>query len=169
MKQLIEGLLNVSKINAGQLHLNCSSFNITEMINECCDHIRLEGEYKLELNGDLDTMVFADRYKIDQVVTNLVNNAVKYAPESKIIKLHISKAQDFVKVVVQDFGPGIPESKIPHLFDRYYRADTAGYQYSGLGLGLYICADIIRRHKGGIGVESKEGVGSKFWFTLPLV
>ncbi|HEY4195001.1 MAG TPA: HAMP domain-containing sensor histidine kinase, partial [Mucilaginibacter sp.] len=66
-----------------------------------------------------------------------------------------------------DRGPGIAEDKLPHLFDRYYRADSEGAQYSGLGLGLYISAEIIRRHGGDIGVDSEPGNGSTFWFTLP--
>jgi signal transduction histidine kinase len=168
MQQLVEGLLNVSKINAGQLHLHRTTFKLSELINDCCDTLRIDGEYDLQIEGDIDARVFADRYKIDQVVTNLINNAVKYAPESKLIKIDIKKEAHFVKLSVQDFGPGIPQAKLPHLFDRYYRVDNSGYQYSGLGLGLYISADIIRRHNGEIFVESQEGVGSKFWFTLPL-
>ena len=72
------------------------------------------------------------------------------------------------KVSVKDTGPGIPADKLPFLFDRYYRADASGFQVSGLGLGLYISADIIARHGGQIGVESELGKGSTFWFTLPL-
>jgi signal transduction histidine kinase len=72
------------------------------------------------------------------------------------------------QVSVQDFGKGIPAENIPHLFERYYRVDTSGIQYSGLGLGLYISAEIIERHGGEMGVESEIGKGSTFWFTIPL-
>lgn len=169
MQQLVDSLLNVSKISSGQLGLQKSIFNVTELINNCCDHVRMTGDYELITTGNAFLEVYADKYKIDQVIVNLVNNAVKYAPASKQIILDVSKQEDsWVKVSVTDSGPGIPASKLPYLFDRYYRVDTSGLQYSGLGLGLYICADIIERHGGEIGVESTEGVGSTFWFTLPL-
>jgi signal transduction histidine kinase len=72
------------------------------------------------------------------------------------------------KISVSDKGPGIPSEKIPHLFDRYYRVDSGGFQFSGLGLGLYISSEIIKKHGGVIGVDSVVGQGSTFWFTLPL-
>lgn len=170
MQQLVESLLNVSKISSGQLALHKTDFVVADMVNECCDHIRMAGEYELKTTGDTSLHVYADKHQIDQVLVNLVNNAVKYAPLSKTIEINISRPKDnYIKVSVIDFGPGIPAAKVPHIFDRYYRADTSGNQSSGLGLGLYISADIIKRHGGDIGVVSKEEEGSEFWFTLPVV
>ncbi len=169
MQQLVESLLNVSKISSGQLALHKTFFNVSEMIGDCCDHVRMAGEYALITTGDNTIEVFADKYKIDQVVVNFVNNAIKYAPDSKQIVINVSRQEDnTVKIAVSDKGPGIPALKLPLIFDRYYRVDTSGFQYSGLGLGLYISADIIERHGGKIGVVSKENEGSTFWFTLPL-
>jgi signal transduction histidine kinase len=111
--------------------------------------------------------LYADEHRIEQVLVNFVNNAVKYAPDSRQIDLTVSKVENNVKVSVKDYGPGIPEENIPHLFDRYWRASHSGKKYTGLGLGLYICAEIIARHDGKIGVESTIGQGSTFWFTLP--
>ena len=71
------------------------------------------------------------------------------------------------KISVIDHGPGIAPEMLPYLFDRYFRVDSSGSQYSGLGLGLYICAEIIKKHNGQIGVDSEAGKGSTFWFTLP--
>jgi PAS domain S-box-containing protein len=169
MQHLIESLLNVSKISAGQIALHKTHFNAGELINECCDHIRLAGQHEVTLKGDTEIELFADRSKIEQVIINLVNNAVKYAPESRDIVITITRRTTTVKVSVQDFGDGIPYDKIPHLFERYYRVDSSGVQYSGLGLGLYISAEIIERHGGKIGVNSDAGKGSTFWFTLPLL
>ncbi len=102
------------------------------------------------------------------MLVNFINNAIKYAPNSPAIAVSLTKVEGFAKVTVTDQGPGISPSKLPHLFDRYYRVDDGGAQYSGLGLGLYICAEIIKKHKGQIGATSDLGKGSTFWFTLPL-
>jgi len=138
------------------------------MINGCCNHIRAAGKYTLTLRGDEDLRIYADEHAIDQIMVNLENNAVKYAPDSLEIILTIEKEGEMAKISVTDTGPGIPEDKLPHLFERYYQAEVSVFQRSGLGLGLFICAEIIKRHGGQIGVESKLGEGSTFWFTLPI-
>jgi PAS domain S-box-containing protein len=168
MQHLVDALLNVSKIAAGQLALHKTNFIAADMINECCDHVRLMGTHELVLTGDKELQVYADKERIDQVVVNLVNNAVKYAPDANKIMLHIAKEGKMAKISVQDFGRGIAPEKLPHLFERYYRVDASGVQFSGLGLGLYICAEIVERHGGKIGVQSVVNQGSTFWFTLPL-
>ena len=166
---LIQDLLNASKVNEGQLHLNQKLFVISKLIDDCCPHVRTEGIYTIKTEGDLEIEIFADEGRIDQVVINFVNNAIKYAPNSKEIYIKVEKVNDMAKVSVIDKGPGISADKLPHLFDRYYRADSSGSQYSGLGLGLYICSEIVKKHKGLIGVDSEIGKGSTFWFALPLV
>jgi two-component system CheB/CheR fusion protein len=164
---LIEDLLNASKVNEGQLHLNLTLFNLSKVIDEYCYYIRIEGAYTIITEGDMELQIYADAERINQVVINFINNAIKYAPKSKEIRIHIEKVNDMAKVSVTDQGPGISADKLTHLFDRYYRVDTSGIQYSGLGIGLYICAEIIKKHNGQIGVYSELGKGSTFWFTLP--
>lgn len=112
--------------------------------------------------------VYADLIRIGQIVSNFITNAIKYAPESKEIRIFIEKGNDVIKVSVIDNGPGIQPEKLGYVFDRYYRAENTGSQYKGLGLGLYICAEIIKKHNGLIGVESALEKGSTFWFSLPV-
>lgn len=169
ISELVDDLLNVSKMNQGQVALKKDKFKVAEMLEKCCSHFRESLTPKLELKGNLDLVVYADEHRIEQVVVNFVSNALKYAPESKHIFLEVQTQDQFVNISVSDSGPGIPKQNLPHLFDRYYRADDSGKQVSGLGLGLYICADIVHRHGGQIGVESEIGMGSRFWFTLPLM
>ncbi|MEJ6980100.1 PAS domain-containing sensor histidine kinase [Pedobacter sp. P351] len=165
---LIENLLSASSMDNGQLQLSKTLFIMAHLIDDCCAHIRLEGSYAIKTHGDLTLKVNADFDRIEQVLSNFVNNAVKYAPDSKQINIHIEKLNKMVKVSVTDNGPGIPAEKIPYLFDRFYRAENSGIRYSGLGIGLYISKDIISKHGGQIGAESVPGKGSIFWFTLPL-
>lgn len=164
---LIDDLLNTTRTNEGQLHLNYTEFTISEMLDQCCHHLRIGGKHDLVIKGDRRLKMWADEIRIDQVVVNLVNNAVKYAPDEKEIYLIIEDLSDSVKISVKDNGPGISADKVEHLFDRYYRVDYSGVQYSGLGLGLYISAEIIKKHRGQIGVETEVGKGSTFWFTIP--
>ncbi|HUH33977.1 MAG TPA: PAS domain-containing sensor histidine kinase, partial [Daejeonella sp.] len=134
LSYLVEDLLNVTKLNEGQLRLNKETFTMSELIDKCCQHVRMEGKHNLVLDGDLTLQLFGDVHRIDQVMVNLVNNAVKYASESEDIHILIERQAHYVKVSVSDKGPGIDPEKVPHLFNRYYRADSTGNQISGLGL-----------------------------------
>ncbi len=165
---LIDDLLNASKVNAGQLDLIKTTFTVAEFLRNCCSHVRAEGKYHLKIDGDQLLEIYADEHRIDQIVVNMVNNAVKYAPDSLEIILRIEKADGMAKISVIDKGPGIKPENLENLFDRYYRSDYSGAKFSGLGLGLYISAEIIKKHGGKIGVQSELGMGSTFWFTLPL-
>lgn len=165
---LVDDLLNASKLNQGELYIKKTWFTISKLIADCCNHLKIDGTYSIKTTGDLDLRVYADADRIDQVIINFVNNARNYAPESKEIIVDIQKIKNRAKVSVIDKGPGIPKEQIPHLFNRYYRGDKSRSHYSGLGLGLYISAEIIKRHDGEIGAESDLGIGSVFWFTLPI-
>jgi len=165
---LLDDLLNVTKIQQGQLGLNKTRFNLTELINDCCEHLHLNGEHQFVITGDKELMIYADYRRIDQVMINLISNAVKYSPQAKKVEITVSHGNDEATVAVRDFGIGINPEKLPHLFDRYYRVDALGHQFSGLGLGLYISSEIINRHNGKIGVNSNLGDGSEFWFNVPI-
>jgi PAS domain S-box-containing protein len=165
---LVGELLNVSQLTQGHLHLNRHSFNVYETINNCCHYVRTEGIFEIIIEGDQTREIYADPGRIEQVIVNYINNAVKYAPDSGQLLITFGEQGAELKVAVTDKGPGIPKEKLPHLFDRFYRVDSKESQYSGLGLGLYICSEIISRHGGRVGADSAFGKGSSFWFTLPL-
>jgi len=163
---LIDMLLNATRMSEGQLGLQLERFNALELLKASCSHIQTANHnFVFEANPELE--IFADENRVEQVLVNLVNNAVKYAPGASEIYLKAEKLGDRVMISVRDLGPGILAEQLPHLFDRHYRADFSGMQYSGLGLGLYISAEIVKRHGGEIGVESTPGLGSTFWFSLP--
>ncbi len=166
--KLIEELLISDQLLEGKLELKKSRFPLGKLVSDCCSSTRLEGKYEIELEGDEGLVVYADFERMDQVILNMVNNAVKYSADSNVIRVNISSADGSAKVTVSDQGAGIPEDRLPYLFDRFYKAEPEGLQYSGMGLGLYISAEIVRRHGGDIGVDSILGKGSTFWFTLPL-
>jgi two-component system phosphate regulon sensor histidine kinase PhoR len=168
VSNLVEELLNASKFTSGQLHINLIPFKLINVVRDSYQHIQQINKAKIKLSGNIDLTVKGDPVRIEQVIVNFINNALKYAPDSTAIQIIIEKKGDYAKLFVIDEGPGIENQKLPHLFDRYYRVDDSGQQYSGLGLGLYICAEIIKKHGGEIGAQSELGKGSTFWFTLPL-
>ncbi len=165
---LIDDLLNASRFNDGQLHLNKTQFILARVVNDCCHQALMSADYHIHVGGDVELQVFADSGRIEQIVVNFINNAVKYAPGAFEIEVDIQRMGQMAKVSVTDHGPGIPVENLPHLFDRYYRVDVKGAKYSGLGLGLYISSEIIKKHDGQIGADSELGKGSTFWFTLPI-
>ncbi|MGV8880447.1 MAG: PAS domain-containing sensor histidine kinase [Sphingobacteriaceae bacterium] len=166
---LIDELLNVKRLEESELRLNKAIFELSYILERSCAHVRLEGKFELIVDADTGLLVEADEHRLEQMVVNFVNNAVKYAPNSRQIYLSAKLSEGMAKVTVRDTGPGIPTDKQPYLFDRYYRGDHSGDDYTGLGLGLYICAETVRLHDGKIGVESILGQGASFWFALPII
>ena len=164
---LVDDLLSSTKIDQGQLALNKTTFVLKDLIDDCCSHIRLEGKYHINYRSDPSFTIHADRHKLDQVLVNLVNNAVKYAPNSFEIMVDAEHGDGATTVSVSDLGKGIAPEDLAHLFDRYFRLAKDNIKTSGLGLGLYISAEIIRLHQGEMGVKSEIGKGTTFWFTIP--
>jgi PAS domain S-box-containing protein len=169
ISRLVNNLLDSSAHNVGDIKLTKVLFKIADIVDHCCIHVRAKGDFCIDIEGDLNLVIKADPNKIGQVLNILVDNAVKYAPGSKVINIAIKVVNDQAKVSVTDHGVGISKLKQPFLFQRYYKADADGFSSSGLGLGLYICAEIMKKHHGDIGVDSEVGRGSTFWFTLPLL
>jgi PAS domain S-box-containing protein len=164
---LVDDLLSLTKIEQGQLSLKKTQFKVSEVLESCCNHLPLDGKHYVTHLGDLSIAVNADQFKLDQVLINLVNNAVKYAPDSQEIIIHAEQQNGQTRITVSDRGPGIPAEDLPHLFERYYRVNKTENRIFGIGLGLYISSEIIRTHGGEMGVNSELGNGASFWFTIP--
>lgn len=165
---LVGDLLNFSKLEQGELPLNRSKFIFSDIIDGCCTHIQLAGKYYIKFTGDHSLEVYADMLKIDHVIVNLVNNAVKYAPNTDEILVNVEKTGDMAKVSVTDKGIGIAPEHLPNLFKHHHRGRKADNMNPGLGLGLFISSQIVKQHGGKMGVKSKIGSGSTFWFTIPV-
>lgn len=170
MTNMINGFLNISRLESGKIQIVKQPFLMGDLIREVISEINLTGaDHILEFQPCEKLVVEADRDKISSVLVNLLSNAVKYSPKGTPIRVDCLQEQWEVKVSIQDEGLGIKAEDCIHIFDRYYRVENNRTQHiSGFGIGLYLSAEIIRRHDGRIWVESKLGKGSVFYFTLPL-
>lgn len=164
---LISILLDVSRIQSGKFTFNFVKFNAKEVISEVVErHKELlqNAECTLEVSGESDFNVVWDKTRIEQVLTNLLTNAIKYAPGK--IEMNISEDKNDIIIAVRDHGQGIDKEKLSSIFDRFERA-TSNESVSGLGLGLFIVKQIAEGHHGHVKVESLVGDGSTFSLRLP--
>lgn len=169
LQQLIYDLLDVSKIQSGQLHLNMNEFEIDSLIDETIAAFQIVSvHHKITREGvAINQTISADRQRIEQVLINLLSNATKYSPDAKEVIVYTEKTSSKLIIKVKDFGVGIAKEEQSKIFDRFYRTKGMSVLISGFGLGLYICKDIITRHHGEIWVAS-DGKGSAFYFSLPI-
>ena len=167
LTDIVDELMDVTRIQAGRLELSKTDFNLMDMIEECKEQCIADNNiHTVYINGDSNLVIHADRLRLEQVVSNLLTNALKYSSESGSIFIKFEKIDNKIKVAVTDKGIGIPEDKLSDIFDRFYRVENTSKSFSGIGLGLYISSEIVKRHQGRIGVESILGEGSTFWFII---
>lgn len=166
---LIENLLDVTKIQAGKIVLQKSTFPLDELIQDCLYEVRNMSQHKIIVSGDSQLTLYADKNRIEQVLINFLTNAIKYSPHADKVELYLKKNETEVMISIRDYGIGISEEKLKNVFDRFFRVEESSSQFSGLGLGLFISADIIKRHGGDVGAISTPGEGSTFWFKLPIL
>ncbi len=169
LNSLVEDLLNMSRVEAGKLEFNLEIFDLREMLLDIAEtFIYSTKSHKLLYDfGNVPAIIEGDKQRIEQAITNLMSNAVKYSPDADKIYLNLKVSSKSVIISVRDEGIGLNEEQQKQLFTRFYRAEsTKGI--SGLGLGLYLTREIIDRHQGEVSVKSKQGEGSEFTFTLPL-
>jgi PAS domain S-box-containing protein len=167
---LIVDLLDVTKIDKGEMVFDFEKFDVNELISEIAEEMqRTTPKHKIKLELNDCKKIKGDRNRIGQVIVNFISNAIKYSPGKD--KIVVSSKCDDINVIisVKDFGIGIPKTEQSNIFKRFYRVSGKNnYTFPGLGLGLYISSEIIKRHKGEISFESKEGKGSTFYFQIPL-
>ncbi len=165
---LVENLLDMSRIEAGSLRLEKVWYPLDELISDTVSHLQThlgEREVKMSYPDDLPPIEL-DIVQIEQVIFNLLENALRYTPEGSPIEVRIQRQEEALQVSVADRGPGIPLTEREPIFTKFYRIAQNGHP-QGLGLGLAICQGIIQAHEGQIWVETREGGGSAFCFTLP--
>ena len=168
LKRLINELYKSTKLISGNFDPERSVFLLEEVIDEAIESIRqVNTQYSIRKTGDAQVSLFADREKLIQVITNYLSNAVKYSDGNYDIEVRCLVEGDSVIVSVSDHGRGIPEKELPYIFNRFYRAQKTK-NLDGLGLGLFLSKQIVTAHGGRAWVESKEGQGSTFYFSLLL-
>jgi signal transduction histidine kinase len=169
MTTLIEDLLAIAKIDAGQLALNMAAADAGVLVDDALTVVRPLADAKsiqLSANVPPDTILRCDRDRLLQVFGNLLGNALKFTPENGAISIEARIEKGVVRFVVRDTGPGIPSDSLPYVFDRFYQGP--GRRRGGAGLGLAIARAIVEAHGGSISVESAVGAGTTFQFTVPL-
>nr|QLH55593.1 sensory box histidine kinase [Myxococcus xanthus] len=172
LSALVNDLVDATNVEAGRLKLHREPVSLLEVANEACSEFRgisAEHAFMCELPQE-DLLVMGDRGRLSQVLANLLENAVKYSPLGGTVRVSLSHVDGNAVLSVADGGIGISREEQAHLFGRFFRASNAPVSgFGGLGLGLYICRDIIERHGGHIWVDSELGRGSTFHVSLPLL
>jgi PAS domain S-box-containing protein len=166
---LVSDLLDMSKIQTGNLTLNVDVFDFNDLLDETIITINdTITTHHLELiKPSHSVMLNGDRQRLEQVLINLVNNAVKYSPRANKVIMTVTDTDDKITVAVKDFGIGIAKKQQQKIFSRFYRVEDVSPSISGLGIGLYISYDIVMKHNGRIWVDSEPGNGSIFYFEIP--
>ncbi|WDF57169.1 sensor histidine kinase [Mucilaginibacter sp. KACC 22063] len=170
LEKLIKDLLDVSRITSGKLNYDMQDVDIEKILTESIESIQITTQKHRIILNSCDKITFqGDPNRLEQVMNNLLNNAIKYSPQGGDITVACSLDDSGIVVSVTDEGIGIEKQHLHKLFDRYYRIDNTAMRFSGLGLGLYITSEIIKRHNGSMWIESEYGKGSIFSFRLPIL
>ncbi|WP_316850508.1 sensor histidine kinase [Pedobacter agri] len=169
LQHIITSLLEMSRIQTGKLVLDADDINLNLLISEMLEEIKdVHQNHKLTFHGNIDNTIPGDESQIAQVLQNLITNAIKYSPDGKEIKIILSEVSDYVKVSITDYGLGISQEDQKKIFDRFFRVSNIQKHFPGMGIGLYISAQIIKQHGGTLWVDSEPGKGATFSFTLPI-
>lgn len=167
---LIQDLLDVARVQSGRIELRLEQVELTPLINEIIEDLKTTyPEYAIEKKGEESIRVLADRFRIRQVLNNIISNAIKYSPDKKRVLITLKSSSKKVSIVVQDWGVGVKKQDLQKIFEPYFQENTLKKRAgaSGLGVGLYISCEAIKAHGGNISVKSEYGKGSIFTVELP--
>jgi signal transduction histidine kinase len=168
LKQVIGELHDVTSAGTGNLTIQKATFNLQGVIREAIDTVRmLYPTHHIIPPDDADVTIHADRFRLIQVLNNYLTNAIKYSPGADKIIVDVTRHNGHLVIAVKDFGQGIATEQLPHVFNKYFRGRSP-VKIEGLGLGLYVCKEIITAHGGQVWADSEEGRGSTFYFSLPV-
>lgn len=169
LNELIVDLLDMSKIESGKLQFNMQYFPADNMVDNAIEMMQnANPNFTINKIGHSNELIYGDEGRLEQVVINFITNGIKYAPNTNEINVSLLVTNRQLRVSVKDFGIGIPQKEQDRIFEKFYRVEENGTNSNGLGIGLYICATIIERHGGTLGVESSPSQGSEFYFTIPV-
>lgn len=167
---LVTDLLDMSQIESGKLRLNKNFFSIDDLLNHVIEVTQQTSTgVEISRTGYAGREVYGDEMRIEQVIINFITNAVKYSPREKKVDIRVKVMSDQVYLGVRDYGIGIDKVHQKEIFEKFYRVEENAHRFQGLGIGLFICKQIIENHSGEIGVKNAEGGGSEFYFTIPFV
>ncbi len=171
LTRLINEMLDISRIQTGKLEYHEEPFDLAQLVQEVMGNVQgTSRTHRLLLEEQTHVQVVADRDRIGQALINLLTNAIKYSPGADTVIIRLSASESEAHVSVQDFGIGIAREHQQKIFERFYQITSAEEKtFAGLGIGLYLSNEIIKRHHGRLWVESEKGKGATFHFTLPLV
>lgn len=172
MTRLVKDLLQLSKLDYDNIQWNMKNINIYKIVSECVYRMNISAKQKrqvLEFNAEMDIPeIMGDKDRIEQVIVNILSNAIKYTPENGKIEVTLSLEEGNILIKVADNGIGIPKEDLPRLFERFYRVDKArSRMLGGTGLGLSIARQIVEAHKGKIRIQSEYGQGTQVFISLP--
>lgn len=169
LSQLVNNLLDASKIKDGRLMYTPSKFDLEELINEIITDFNHSHKHTIRLKGTTQNEIISDKGKVDQVITNLLHNAIKYSPITSEIIIELKTKAKSVIVSIIDAGIGIDTNNIEHIFKPFYRIHGHKERtFPGLGMGLYISNEIVKHLGGTLQVKSTKGKGSTFTMSLPI-
>lgn len=170
LAELVNELMDVSRIETGTLQYTWEKLDIDALVKQAVEVVQATSrQHTVVINGTSHCTIMGDLVHLEQVLINLLTNAIKYSPQADRVDVVLGRTEHGALISVRDYGIGIAQAEQEHIFERFYRSSTAWHQaIGGLGMGLYIAQEIIKKHKGKISLESKEGEGTTFTLELPF-